>query len=100
MNAIEHGNKYRPELPVDVQVLASETTLAVRITDHGGGAPIPTPEVPDLAAKLAGLQSPRGWGLFLIKHMVDEMRITSDQVHHTVELILRREGDKHDSQTI
>jgi anti-sigma regulatory factor (Ser/Thr protein kinase) len=36
-------------------------------------------------------QSPRGWGLFLIKNLVDEMQVTSDETHHTVELILYRE---------
>jgi serine phosphatase RsbU (regulator of sigma subunit)/anti-sigma regulatory factor (Ser/Thr protein kinase) len=89
MNAIEHGNHNRPELPVAIRVIASERRLAVRVTDQGGDRPIPTdPETPDLAAKLAGLQKPRGWGLFLIKHMVDEMNVTSDERHHTVELVL------------
>ena len=49
--------------------------------------------MPDLEAKLEGLQSPRGWGLFLIKNMVDEMHITSDVVHHTIELVMHLEGD-------
>ena len=88
MNAMEYGNHYQPDLPVSIQVLASDTALAVRITDHGGGQPIPDPEVPDLDAKLAERQSPRGWGLFLIKNLVDEMHVTSDETHHTVELII------------
>jgi anti-sigma regulatory factor (Ser/Thr protein kinase) len=88
MNAIEHGNQFRPELPVVIQVLIKATTLAVRITDQGGSHPIPEPETPDLAAKLAGLQPPRGWGLFLIKNMVDEMHIFGDEHHHTIELVL------------
>ena len=93
MNAMEHGNRYRPEVPVKIQVLASDADLLVRITDQGGG-PVPDPdkEVPDLEAKLEGLQSPRGWGLFLIKNMVDEMHITSDAVHHTIELVMHLEG--------
>jgi serine phosphatase RsbU (regulator of sigma subunit)/anti-sigma regulatory factor (Ser/Thr protein kinase) len=97
MNAIEHGNKYRAELPVGVQLLASDTALAVRITDQGGNQPIAEKEKPDLDAKLAGLQTPRGWGLFLIKNMVDEMNVTTDESHHTVELILHLtgEGDQH-----
>src|SRR5215217_6518142 len=37
MNAMEHGNGYRPELPVTIQVLASETDLLVRVTDRGEG---------------------------------------------------------------
>jgi anti-sigma regulatory factor (Ser/Thr protein kinase) len=45
-------------------------------------------EAPDLEAKLQNMQTPRGWGLFLVKNMVDEMRVSGDENHHTVELIL------------
>jgi serine phosphatase RsbU (regulator of sigma subunit)/anti-sigma regulatory factor (Ser/Thr protein kinase) len=93
MNAIEHGNKYREDLPVDIMVRASRTALSIRITDRGGGKDIPEPQTPNLEAKLAGLQSPRGWGLFLIKNMVDEMHITTDEIHHSVELIFWLSGD-------
>ena len=96
MNAMEHGNEYKPDLPVSVQVAASMTAVSVRITDHGGGEDIPEPEVPDLDAKLAGLQSTRGWGLFLIKEMVDEFHVTSDEVHHTIELVVNFQGDQDD----
>ena len=92
MNAMEHGNLYRPELPVQIAVLASPAELAVRITDQGGGAPIGDPETPDLEAKLANEQTPRGWGLFLIKSMVDELRVSDDAHHHTIELIVRLDG--------
>ncbi len=92
LNAIEHGNKYRAELPVKIQVRLSDTTLSVRITDQGGGR-IPTPQVPNLEAKLAGLESPRGWGLFLIKNLVDGVNVATDDTHHTVELILNLGGD-------
>jgi anti-sigma regulatory factor (Ser/Thr protein kinase) len=60
----------------------------VRITDHGGGRDITEPETPDLDAKLAGLQTPRGWGLFLIKNMVDEANESSDGAHHVLELVM------------
>jgi hypothetical protein len=45
-------------------------------------------EVPDLDAKLAGLQTPRGWGLFLIKNMVDELHTSNDERHHVIELVM------------
>jgi serine phosphatase RsbU (regulator of sigma subunit)/anti-sigma regulatory factor (Ser/Thr protein kinase) len=91
MNAMEHGNQYRVDQPVIVQVRATAQSLAVRIIDRGG-QPIQRSETPDLAAKLAGLQSPRGWGLFLIEQLVDEVRVTSDEDHHTIELIMHLEG--------
>ena len=80
---------------------ASQTTLSVRITDHGGTRKLSTDagtEVPDLEAKLAELQTPRGWGLFLIKHMVDEMHVSNDASHHTVELIMYLKGDGNASE--
>ena len=87
MNAIEHGNHFRAERPTDVQVLAGAQQVVVRITDQGGHHPMPEVETPDLQAKLAGLQSPRGWGLFLIRNMADEMNLYGDEQHHTIELI-------------
>lgn len=89
MNAMEHGNRYDPDLPVEIQVSTADDQVVVAITDHGGGQEIQEADSPDLDAKLAGLQSPRGWGLFLIRNMVDDMNVRSDDVHHTVELIMK-----------
>jgi len=93
MNAIEHGNEYRPELDVGVVVSATDVVVSVRVTDHGGDKPMPQTSTPDIEAKLAGEQSPRGWGLFLVEQMVDEVRSTSEGGSHTIELVMNREGD-------
>lgn len=88
MNAMEHGNKFSEEKPVLIEVTHDSHNLRVSITDYGGDQLIPEGETPDLTAKLAGRQSPRGWGLFLIRNMVDEMHVSADKVHHTVDLIM------------
>jgi serine phosphatase RsbU (regulator of sigma subunit)/anti-sigma regulatory factor (Ser/Thr protein kinase) len=88
MNAMEHGNDNRPELPVGVRVVADASELRVQITDQGGHRPLPEVELPDLDAKLSGLQTPRGWGLFLIQNMVDDLRTSADDRHHTIELVM------------
>ncbi len=67
MNAIEYGSQGNPDVPVRVRVERQPAALEIRIADAGLGGAIPCPaeaEVPDLDAKLAGLQKPRGWGLF------------------------------------
>jgi serine phosphatase RsbU (regulator of sigma subunit)/anti-sigma regulatory factor (Ser/Thr protein kinase) len=92
MNAIEHGNQNRQDLDVDVEVSANEHVVSVRVTDQGGSDVMPEVVTPDIEAKLAGEQTPRGWGLFLIEQMVDEVRSTSDGGAHTIELIMNREG--------
>jgi len=99
MNAIEHGNQQRAELPVRIEVSTANGQLIVRIVDHGGGREIPAATTPDLEAKLAGLQKPRGWGLFLIKNMVDDLRVMSNEKHHTVELIMRLDGGNDGTST-
>ena len=97
MNAMEHGNRYRGEAPVLIEVSATEAELSVKITDEGTGPAAFDPQTPDLEAKLDGAQTPRGWGLFLIKSMVDEMNVTGDERHHTVELILHLNGREEEN---
>jgi anti-sigma regulatory factor (Ser/Thr protein kinase) len=92
MNAIEHGNHNQPDLPVEIRVVIRESRLSVAITDQGGDDMIPILETPDLDLKLAGLQSPRGWGLFLIENMVDELHQSSAGGQHTLELIIYLKG--------
>jgi len=89
MNAMEHGNRFQADCPVTVQVVASDTLLSVTVVDMGGACVGQVAEVPDLDAKLAGLQTPRGWGLFLIKNMVDEVSDERDGDRHTVCLRVR-----------
>ncbi len=104
MNAIEHGNKNHAEIPVDVEIIQTGDEITVAISDQGG-APTQDPaadaEEPDLVKKLAGAQRPRGWGLFLIRNMVDAMEVTIDGQRHTVWLTMRTsapEGAEHDEQ--
>jgi serine/threonine-protein kinase RsbW len=99
MNAIEHGNQNRAELPVEISVRVSAADVVVDIVDQGGNAPIAAPETPDLYAKLDGDQSPRGWGLFLIKSMVDDMRVSSDDQHHRIELVMHLDAENKEQRT-
>ncbi|MGI8576139.1 MAG: ATP-binding protein [Egibacteraceae bacterium] len=95
MNAIEHGNGNRPELDVEISVALRAENLVLRITDQGQSEQIPAATAPDLDAKLAGLQSPRGWGLFLIRNMVDDLHVDHRAGHHCVQLTIALEGDSY-----
>jgi serine phosphatase RsbU (regulator of sigma subunit)/anti-sigma regulatory factor (Ser/Thr protein kinase) len=92
MNAIEYGSKGRPEVPVDVAVETTADAIVVRITDRALSGAVPDDaEAPDIERKLAGDQKHRGWGLFLIKNMVDSMDVTEDGSTQTVTLTMARE---------
>src|SRR5207244_10690867 len=94
MNAIEHGNRFSEEVPVGVQALATDDEVLVRITDSGGDRAMPEPSQPDLEAKLAGKEKPRGWGLFLIKNMVDDVNVRTDGPRRVIELVARLKGGR------
>jgi serine phosphatase RsbU (regulator of sigma subunit)/anti-sigma regulatory factor (Ser/Thr protein kinase) len=94
MNAIEHGNLNDATLHVEVRVFVAEHALVVRVTDQGLGGGVPDDvETPDIEAKLRGEQSPRGWGLFLMRSMVDDLRVHADDHGHVLELVVRLDGD-------
>ena len=99
MNAIEYGSQGRADVPFDVDVVVTPTDVIVRVTDRALSGLVPTdPETPDLERKLAGDQKPRGWGLFLIEHMVDAMDVSADEAAgtQTVTLRIAREEKRHD----
>ena len=92
MNAIEYGSQGDPAVPVDVRVDADAEHIRVRVTDRARSGPVPDAEMPDLEAKLEGRQKPRGWGLFLIRHMVDAMDVSAADGLQTVTLTIARDG--------
>jgi serine phosphatase RsbU (regulator of sigma subunit)/anti-sigma regulatory factor (Ser/Thr protein kinase) len=93
MNAIEYGSLGNPDVPVDVRVDATDAAITVRVTDRALSGPVPDVPPPDLEAKLEGRQKPRGWGLFLIRHMVDAVDVSSDDGLQTVTLTVGRGGN-------
>jgi anti-sigma regulatory factor (Ser/Thr protein kinase) len=96
MNAIEYGSGGSPDVPVGIEVAATDHELHVRITDRALGGPHPGDEAeePDIEAKLAGLQKARGWGLFLIRHMVDKVDVTPADGRQTVTLTMNLLGER------
>ena len=99
MNAIEYGSQGREDVPFDVAVEVTPDEIVVRVTDRALSGLVPSnPEAPDLERKLAGEQKPRGWGLFLIEHMVDAMDVSTDAGAgtQTVTLRLARQESRDD----
>jgi len=70
MNAIEHGNQSNSQAVVTVYLTVAKEQLEVRIADEGLSA-MPS-EIPK-PGRLGG--DNRGWGMFFISQMVDEMQI-------------------------
>lgn len=75
INAIEHGNNLDATTSVGVTLTLEPSRLLVDVQDQGSG--ISNPPTPDMAEKIAGKEKTRGWGLFLIQSLMDEVKFES-----------------------
>jgi serine/threonine-protein kinase RsbW len=71
LNAIEHGNKMDAMTQVDISFTVEPAALRVAIRDVGTGIGQIIP--PSIEDTLAARRRLRGWGIFLIKQLVDEV---------------------------
>lgn len=89
MNAIEHGNNLDRAIHVTVQMLILPDKLEVRVADIGAQT------IPDVLPP-PGTGEMRGWGMFFIRNLVDEMEIKrlpdgGNEIRMTIYLV--RKGD-------
>jgi len=73
INAIEHGNRLDSSMKVLVELIADDSKLQVDVHDQGFGIKKEISK-PDIDAKIAKKQTARGWGLFLIQSLMDEVQ--------------------------
>lgn len=71
LNAIEHGNKMDTNTKVGITLTVEESKLQVSVKDQGKG--IDQVLTPSIEKKVTGKDKPRGWGIFLIKSLVNEV---------------------------
>ena len=72
INAMEHGNKGRPDARVTVSMSCQGDTINVTVMDEGDGIKHFPPK-PDIEKIIDELESPVGFGLFLINQLADQV---------------------------
>ncbi|MBF0254766.1 MAG: ATP-binding protein [Candidatus Omnitrophica bacterium] len=82
INAIRHGNRLDPALKVKVQMTLTEARLYVRIDDEGAGFDYQNLKDP---TEEENLQAYSGRGVYLMKHLMDEVRYSRSG--STVEMV-------------
>ena len=75
LNAIEHGNKGRHEARVIVTMNFEDNTFSVCVQDQGSGIKGPLKE-PDIVKKVRMLEPPKGYGIYLIKKLMDHVEFS------------------------
>lgn len=74
LNAMEHAHGYNPCLPVKLTFRAGPGSLEVDVADTGPPFTFPAP-APSLQNKIQGDEAARGWGLYLIGNLVNDVKI-------------------------
>ena len=71
-NAMEHGNKLKTDTKVGITLKVMDSDFYMEIKDEGSG--VGKVEVPKIEDKIDGTDATRGWGIFLIKNLMDEVK--------------------------
>jgi serine/threonine-protein kinase RsbW len=74
LNAMQHGNKRRPEARVTVFMNFKDDAINVWVVDEGDGIKHFPPK-PDIERIMDNLDPPIGFGLFLIKALADQVEL-------------------------
>jgi serine/threonine-protein kinase RsbW len=72
INAMQHGNKGRPDARVTVSMNCQDNILNVAVMDEGDGIK-EFPPKPDIEKIIEDLETPVGFGLFLINQLADQV---------------------------
>jgi serine/threonine-protein kinase RsbW len=90
INAITHGNKMDSASRVGIFVIIETSSLEVVVRDNGRG--IGEIAVPVIEEQVEGRNRDRGWGIFLMRNLVDEVKFEQMPTGgNAVKMILRRQ---------
>lgn len=91
INAIEHGNQGIPEAAVVVTIAELPGSIQVEIMDCGQKQLPPGlgTERPNLEERIEGKMETRGWGIYLMRQLVDLLEFESKPGRNITRLIIR-----------
>lgn len=96
INAVQHGNKGRPDARVIITLSFRDDTLSISVFDQGKGFKEP-PKEPDIVRIMDNLDPPLGFGVFLMKNLMDEFEFRKlpddrNEVRMAVKLLKQEKG--------
>lgn len=87
INAFEHS---KTNNNVFIHFIIDENSLTIKVIDQGIGFDKSKVEIPKIENKLGGEERKRGWGLQLIKELVDSVEFESTQNGTTVTMVKKK----------
>jgi serine/threonine-protein kinase RsbW len=85
-NAIEHGNQSNVDIKVMVELTIQDKSLTLNVVDQGKQ---PIPAIADVGGEFERQPGyPRGWGMFLIKRLMDEMVVSAKPGRNEMRMVI------------
>ena len=90
INAIQHGNKDLPDARVTIVMDFKDEAISVDVIDKGNGFQT-LPSDPDIDKVIGGMEQTAGYGLFLIKNLVDQVEFNQmTKAGHVVRMVIKK----------
>ena len=89
INAFEHSES-KSEVYIDF--LIEEDQLTIKVIDKGKGFDQSNVKIPKIESKLNSDERKRGWGIMLIKELMDSVDFESDHTGTTLTMIKKKEA--------
>ncbi len=90
LNAMEHGNAMNTTTKVGISLSINRTKMKVSVEDKGNGIREKVNE-PNIDNKIEGKEAPRGWGIFLIKRLVDNIKFEPKSDGNVITMVIHLE---------
>ena len=89
INAFEHGKGKEEDNNIHIRFILRPDALVIEIKDKGFGFDVSKVEMPEIAKKIHSNRK-RGWGLQLMRELMDEVTIDSDDKGTTITMTKKR----------
>jgi len=91
INAFEHSESKEE---IFIHFIISDESLTVKVIDQGVGFDASEIEIPDIENKLKSNQRKRGWGIMLIKELMDHVDFVSDSSGTTLTMVKNKDKNE------
>jgi len=90
INAMQHGNRGRPDAEVNIVFTYREEAIQVAVMDEGDGIKNTTPK-PDIDRIMKNIDPPIGFGVYLIRKLADEVEFNIETDRgHGLRMVIRK----------
>lgn len=90
INAMQHGNKWRPDAEVHIRFYFFNDAIQISVTDEGEGIKEVVPW-PDIDRIVEQLDPPVGFGVYLIRQLADEVEFNAAAENgHCLKMVIKK----------